>query len=124
MNMGLQFLLHFLLVSHAIVAEGLAVNWGLKSSHPLPPKIVVNLLRDNGFDKVKLFEAEPGPLRALGKSGIQVMIGIPNDFLASIASSVGAAEQWVMQNVSNYISQYGVDIRYILTITELFPTFC
>ncbi|KAH7683644.1 Glycoside hydrolase family 17 protein [Dioscorea alata] len=122
MNMGLRFLFHFLLVCHVIVAEGLAVNWGLKSSHPLPPKIVVNLLRDNGFDKVKLFEAEPGPLRALGKSGIQVMLGIPNEFLASIASSVRAAEQWVMQNVSNYISQYGVDIRYVAVGNEPFLT--
>lgn len=91
--------------------SGLACNWGLQSTHPLPPNIVVKLLKDNGFDKVKLFEADPGALKALGKSGIQVMVGIPNDMLASLAGSAGNAEAWVQQNVSNYVSKYGTDIR-------------
>ncbi|XWS26516.1 hypothetical protein CRYUN_Cryun26dG0038200 [Craigia yunnanensis] len=89
---------------------GLASNWGLQSTHPLPPNIVVKLLKDNGFNKVKLFEADPGALKALGRSGIQVMVGIPNDMLASLACSVRNAEAWVQQNVSNYISKYGTDI--------------
>lgn len=91
---------------------GLACNWGLRSTHPLPPKIVVKLMKDNGIDKVKLFEADPEALKALGNSGIQVMVGIPNDLLAPLASSVGIAEDWVSQNVSSYISTNGVDIRY------------
>lgn len=90
---------------------GLACNWGSRSTHPLPPEIVVKLLKANGFNKVKLFEADPGPLKALGNSGIQVMVGIPNDLLASLASSVQVAEKWVAQNVSSYISKSGVDIR-------------
>lgn len=92
---------------------GLGCNWGTRSTHPLPPEIAVKLLKDNGFNKVKLFEAEPAVLRALGNSGIQVILGIPNDFLAPLASSVGHAVQWVSQNVSTYVSRYGVDIRYI-----------
>lgn len=91
--------------------EGLACNWGSRASHPLPPEIVVKLLKDNGFDKVKLFEAESGPLKALGNSGIQVMVGIPNEMLEPLAGSVQAAINWVYQNVSTYISKYGVDIR-------------
>lgn len=51
-------------------ANGLAINWGTISTHRLQPNIVVQMLRDNGFNKVKLFEAEPGPLKAL-VSGIQ-----------------------------------------------------
>ena len=71
----LLFLL--LLLFHPFrLAEGLGVNWGTQSSHPLPPDIVVRLLKDNGFDKVKLFEAEPWVLKALGRSGIQVMLGL------------------------------------------------
>lgn len=97
-----------------VIAEGggLACNWGLQATHPLPPKIVVKLMKDNGFEKVKLFEADPEALKALGNSGIQVMLGIPNDFLAPLASSVRIAEDWVSQNVSSYISKTGVDIRY------------
>lgn len=106
------FCLSILLIQSILKnVEGLACNWGTQASHPLPPNIVVKLLRDNGFNKVKLFEADPGALRALGKSGIQVMVGIPNDLLATMASTVTNAELWVQQNVSQYISRYGTDIR-------------
>lgn len=98
-------------LSVSIGVEGLACNWGLQSTHPLNPTVVVKLLKDNGFNKVKLFEADPGALKALGRSGIQVMVGIPNDMLAPIASSVSTASAWVQQNVSRYISSNGVDIR-------------
>lgn len=94
------------------LAEGLAVYWGNRASHPLPGDIVVRLLKDNGFNKVKLFEAEPQAMMALGRTGIEVMVGIPNEFLYPLATSVGAAEDWVSQNISVYISKYGVDIRY------------
>ncbi|KAG2280054.1 hypothetical protein Bca52824_051274 [Brassica carinata] len=100
--------------------DALACNWGTQASHPIPPNIVVKLLRDNGFNKVKLFEADPGALRALGKSGIQVMVGIPNDLLATMASTVTAAELWVQQNVSQYISKYGTDIRHVAVGNEPF----
>ncbi|XP_010454396.1 PREDICTED: glucan endo-1,3-beta-glucosidase 5-like [Camelina sativa] len=111
-----------LLLYHNILknVDGLACNWGTQASHPLPPNIVVKLLRENGFNKVKLFEADPGALRALGKSGIQVMVGIPNDLLATMASTVANAELWVQQNVSQYISLYGTDIRYVAVGNEPF----
>ncbi|KAG1366418.1 glucan endo-1,3-beta-glucosidase 5 [Cocos nucifera] len=118
---ALYLWLFFLYSSHgAPIVDGLGCNWGVKSSNPLPPDITVRLLRDNGIDKVKLFEAEPLVLRALGRSGIEVMLGVPNELLAPLASSVSIAEQWVMQNVSTFISKYGVDIRYVAVGNEPF----
>ncbi|KAK3213306.1 hypothetical protein Dsin_018012 [Dipteronia sinensis] len=102
--------------------EGLGCNWGLQATHPLNPNIVVKLMKENGFNKVKLFEADPGALKALGRSGIQVMIGIPNELLAPIASSVSVASAWVEQNVSKYISTNGVDVRYVAVGNEPFLT--
>ncbi|KAF0921405.1 hypothetical protein E2562_006973 [Oryza meyeriana var. granulata] len=100
--------------------EALAANWGTRALHPLPGDVTVRLLRDNGFDKVKLFEADPSALRALGHTDIQVMVGLPNELLAPVSSSVAAAEQWVLQNVSTYISKYGVDIRSVAVGNEPF----
>ncbi|KAK8543154.1 hypothetical protein V6N12_015719 [Hibiscus sabdariffa] len=100
--------------------SGLACNWGLQSTHPLPPDIVVRLMKDNGLDKVKLFEADPAALKALGKSGIEVMVGIPNDMLASLAGSPANAEAWVQQNVSTFISKFGTDIRFVAIGNEPF----
>ncbi|MQL86940.1 hypothetical protein Taro_019482 [Colocasia esculenta] len=110
------------LIPGADGAVQVGFNWGVKAFHPLPPDVVVRLLRDNGVTKVKLFEAEPQALRALGKSGIQVMVGVPNDLLQPMASSVSSAVNWVVQNVSSYISKHGVDIRYVAVGNEPFLT--
>lgn len=84
------------------------------------------MLKGNGFQKVKLFDAEEGTMNALKKSGLEVMVGIPNDMLAMLATTVKAAERWVKANVSDYING-GVNIRFpFLQTTTLFffsPTF-
>lgn len=100
--------------------RGIGANWGTQASHSLPPDIVVKMLRQNGFQKVKLFDADYDTLRALGRSGIEVMVGIPNDMLASLASSVKAAEKWVSKNVSTHISTNNVNIRYVAVGNEPF----
>nr|XP_043628206.1 glucan endo-1,3-beta-glucosidase 5-like [Erigeron canadensis] len=114
---GLVFI--FVLNTKLLSVQGFGVNWGTRASHPLPPNIAVKLMKDNGFNKVKLFEAEPWVLNALRNSGIQVMLGIPNDFLAPLASGVTVAENWVATNVSAYVSR-GVDIRYVAVGNEPF----
>ncbi|KAB2016448.1 hypothetical protein ES319_D08G097600v1 [Gossypium barbadense] len=91
--------------------NGIGVNWGTQASHLLPPDTVVRMLRENGIQKVKLFDADYGILKALGKTGIEVMVGIPNDMLASVGGSMKAAEKWVAKNVSEHISSNNVNIR-------------
>ncbi|KAJ3697139.1 hypothetical protein LUZ61_000844 [Rhynchospora tenuis] len=118
-------IIFYMLVLHThnkggLFVEGIGCNWGTRATHPLPPDVTVRLMKDNGFGKVKLFEAEPWVMQALGRSGLEVMLGIPNEFLAPLAASVQAAENWVMQNVSNYISKHGVDIRYVAVGNEPF----
>lgn len=100
--------------------SGLGVNWGTQCSHPLPDNVVVRMLRDNGFQKVKLFDSDYSTLRALGKTGIEVMVGIPNDMLSTLASSMKAAEKWVAQNVSDHVNNNNVNIRYVAVGNEPF----
>lgn len=102
-----------LIVSSYLKAESaIGVNWGTISFHRLKPSTVVDLLNDNRVQKVKLFEAEPDVMKALMGSGIQVMVGIPNEMLASLSSSTVASDLWVRQNVSRYTGKGGIDIRY------------
>ncbi|KAI3990251.1 hypothetical protein MKX01_037590 [Papaver californicum] len=101
------------------VVNGIGANWGTQATHPVPPEIVVKLLRENGIQKVKLFDADSGTLNALRHSGIEVMVGIPNDMLFGIATSMKAAVSWVDQNVSNHVSG-GVNIRYVAVGNEPF----
>ncbi|KAF3436698.1 hypothetical protein FNV43_RR19445 [Rhamnella rubrinervis] len=110
----------FSLISMVCTVSGIGANWGTQATHPLPPDTVVRLLKQNGFQKVKLFDADYDTLRSLSRSGIEVMVGIPNDMLASLASSMKAAEKWVAKNVSTHISSNNVNIRYVAVGNEPF----
>ncbi|KAF4370795.1 hypothetical protein G4B88_030515 [Cannabis sativa] len=103
-------------------ATALGVNWGTMASHPLPPPKVVELLKSNNFTKVKLFDADPLVLEALSGSNIRVTIGIPNTMLKSLNSSKKAAESWVHDNVTRYVSNSGsrVRIEYVAVGDEPF----
>ncbi|XP_060213663.1 glucan endo-1,3-beta-glucosidase 6-like [Lycium barbarum] len=116
---GVLFVVALLLFSP--VVSGIGANWGTQSTHRLPPEIVVRLLKDNGIQKVKLFDADYETLKALGKSGLEVMVGIPNDMLSTLGS-LKAAEKWVSKNVSVHISNNKVNIRYVAVGNEPYLT--
>ncbi|XP_020211129.1 glucan endo-1,3-beta-glucosidase 8 [Cajanus cajan] len=106
------------------VPAGLGINWGALASHPLSPDIVVNLLKDNGIKKVKLFDADSWVVSAFSGTDIEVMVGIPNDQLSKFAASSRDAEHWVKENVTIHIHGHdhrgGVNIRYISVGNEPF----
>ena len=74
------------------------------------------MLKANGIMKVKLFDADPWPVGALLDSGIEVMLGIPNDMLEAM-TSYGNAEDWVSEATS-----YGdrLKLRYVAVGNEPF----
>lgn len=90
--------------------DGLGVNWGTQATHKLPPKMVVQMLKDNGITKVKLFDSASDTMSALAGSNIEVMVAIPNDQLLAM-NSYDRAEQWVKKNVSAYDFNGGVNIK-------------
>lgn len=94
--------------------SGLGVNWGTISINPLPPGYVVKMLQANGIKKVKLFDADYDVLRSLSGTDIEVMVAAPNDLLATLAYSNGAADAWVKQNVTAYNFKGGVNIKYVI----------
>lgn len=104
-----------------VCVEGLGVNWGTMATHKLPPKAVVQMLKDNGIKKVKLFDAEQSTMSALAGSDIEVMIAIPNDQLA-VMTNYDRAKQWVKKNVTRYHFNGGVNIKYVAVGNEPFLT--
>uniref|UniRef100_A0A1D1Y8Z7 glucan endo-1,3-beta-D-glucosidase n=1 Tax=Anthurium amnicola TaxID=1678845 RepID=A0A1D1Y8Z7_9ARAE len=101
------------------------VNWGTASSHPLPPaKVVAGLLRANNISRVKLSDADPVVLESLSGTSIGVVVGIPNEMLSGLNASRKAAETWVHDNVTRYVSGNaggsGVRIEYVAVGDEPF----
>ncbi|KAL7093541.1 hypothetical protein ACP275_11G046100 [Erythranthe tilingii] len=109
-------------VNMAAMASGsVGVNWGTMASHQLPPESVVDMLKDNGFDKVKLFDADESILEALSGTGIEVMLAVPNYMLEQMSlDSGGAADLWVEANLTAYAYPGGVNIRYVAVGNEPF----
>ncbi|KAK7301635.1 hypothetical protein RJT34_12505 [Clitoria ternatea] len=111
-----------LLIITSTVAQGVGVNWGTLASHPLPPPKVVKLLKSNNINKVKLFDANSDVLQALFGSNIAVTVAIPNSMLKSFNSSKKAADSWVHDNVTRYMSNGGsaTRIEYVAVGDEPF----
>ncbi|QHO17715.1 Glucan endo-1,3-beta-glucosidase [Arachis hypogaea] len=99
--------------------EGVGVNWGTQATQQLRADTVVQMMKDNGIEKVKLFDADGRIMSALAGSGIEVMVAIPNDQLAAM-TSYDRAVQWVRKNVTSYNFKGGVNIKYVAVGNEPF----
>nr|GMC97809.1 glucan endo-1,3-beta-glucosidase 8-like [Ipomoea batatas] len=110
-----------LMISSGLSVEGLGVNWGTMASHKLPPKTVVQMLKDNGIQKVKLFDADQSSMSALAGTDIEVMVAIPNDQLLAM-NDYDRAKDWVKRNVTRYNFKGGVNIKYVAVGNEPFLT--
>ncbi|XP_071720044.1 glucan endo-1,3-beta-glucosidase 8-like [Rutidosis leptorrhynchoides] len=103
----------------SLKVEGVGVNWGTMATHKMDPKTVVQMMKDNGINKVKLFDAESSTMSALAGSGIEVMIAIPNDQLLAM-NDYSRAKKFVQKNVTRYNFNGGVNIKYIAVGNEPF----
>ncbi|KAF3781506.1 hypothetical protein EJ110_NYTH36889 [Nymphaea thermarum] len=103
-----------------VYVDALGVNWGRTASHPLPPETVVQLLKDNDITKVKLFDADEAVMRALAGTGIQVVVSVPNNILATVAGDYNLAKKWVDDNVVGYTFKGGIEIKYVAVGNEPF----
>ncbi|KAK1361544.1 Glucan endo-1,3-beta-D-glucosidase [Heracleum sosnowskyi] len=99
--------------------HGMGVNWGTQAAQNVDPSIVVQMLKDNNIKKVKLFDSDHWTVKFFAGSGIEVMLGIPNNQLRDLGDQ-DTAEDWVKQNVSKHIYDGGVDIKYVAVGNEPF----
>uniref|UniRef100_A0A0D9XTH8 glucan endo-1,3-beta-D-glucosidase n=1 Tax=Leersia perrieri TaxID=77586 RepID=A0A0D9XTH8_9ORYZ len=100
--------------------DGLGVNWGTMATHRLPPKVIARLIKDNGFKKVKIFDADATTMSGLAGTGIETMIAVPNDMLSAVGGDYGRAREWVKENVTRYMFDGGVNIRHVAVGNEPF----
>ncbi|KAF9591277.1 hypothetical protein IFM89_003228 [Coptis chinensis] len=118
---GCLLLFIFVGLLSSCAVEGLGVNWGAISQYRLPPKVVVQMLKDNNLTKVKLFEMDDSIMKALAGTDIEVMVAIPN-YLLRTMTSPNAATKWVEKNITQYIGKGGVNIKYVGVGNEPFLT--
>lgn len=102
------------------VSNGLGVNWGTQMAQNLHPSVVVQMLKDNKINKVKLFDSDPWTVKYFAGTGIEVMLGIPNNQLSRFSDDYDKAKDWVKENVTKHLYDGGVDIKFVAVGNEPF----
>ncbi|XP_008777062.1 glucan endo-1,3-beta-glucosidase 4-like isoform X2 [Phoenix dactylifera] len=81
---------------------------------------IVSVLQAQQIKHVRLFDADHQMLNALANTGIEVMIGIPNDQLPVIGNSQEAAADWINKNIADFLP--ATDITCIAVGNEVLTT--
>ncbi|EXC27249.1 Glucan endo-1,3-beta-glucosidase 13 [Morus notabilis] len=94
----------FFLISIVAFADGgsIGVNYGRIANNLPSARKVVQLLRSQGLERVKVYDTDPAVLKSLSGSGIKVTVDLPNELLSSAARHQSFANSWVQRNVVAY----------------------
>ncbi|CAM6017202.1 unnamed protein product [Sphagnum balticum] len=104
--------------SYAPEPKTIGINYGTVADNLLPPAQAVQLITSMKIGRVKIFNTQPAVLNALANTGIEVVLGLPNDAISAVALGAAAGEQWVVQNLVPYYP--ATKIVTILVGNELF----
>ncbi|KAA8541919.1 hypothetical protein F0562_023071 [Nyssa sinensis] len=122
--MGLSsFLLRFFLLFLVSFPNVLAftgtygVNYGRISDNIPRPESVVTLLKAAKIKNIRIYDADHEVLTAFKKSGIEIVVGLGNEYLKDISVSEDRAMSWVKENVEAFLP--GTSIRGIAVGNEV-----
>ncbi|XP_006409465.2 glucan endo-1,3-beta-glucosidase 7 [Eutrema salsugineum] len=86
-------------VSSGNAQSYIGVNYGLLADNLPPPSDTAKLLQSTSIQKVRLYGADPTIIKSLAGTGVEIVIGVANGDLPSLASDVNVASQWIDVNV-------------------------
>ncbi|CAK9206951.1 unnamed protein product [Sphagnum troendelagicum] len=75
------------------------VNYGTLGDNLPTPTQAVELLKEQGITQVRIFDTNPAVLQAFQGSSIQLIVGVLNSELITIAQSNDSATTWVKEKV-------------------------
>ncbi|PON41638.1 Glycoside hydrolase [Parasponia andersonii] len=101
-RLSLYVFLLLISISGFADAGSVGVNYG-RIANNLPSAVkVVQLLKSQGLERVKVYDTDPSVLKALSGTGIKVTVDLPNEQLFSAARHQSFANSWVQINVVAY----------------------
>jgi len=96
--------------------EAIGVCYGMSANNLPAASTVVGMFKSNGIDSMRLYAPDQGALQSVGGTGINVIVGAPNDVLSNLAASPAAAASWVRNNIQAYPT---VSFRYVSVGNEV-----
>ncbi|KAI5599523.1 hypothetical protein BDE02_02G201600 [Populus trichocarpa] len=83
-------------------AGSIGVNYGRIANNLPAAAKVVQLVKSQGLERIKVYDTDPIVLKALSGCGIKVTVDLPNELLYSAAKNPYFARTWVQKNVVAY----------------------
>lgn len=93
------------------------VNYGRIADNLPSPESVVTLLKAAKIKNVKIYDADHGVLGAFKGSGIEIVVGLPNELVTDVNASGDRAMGWIKENVVPFLP--GTRIRGIAVGNEI-----
>ena len=87
------------------------VNYGRVADNLPPPESVVTLLKAAKIKNIRIYDTNPEVLKAFSKSGIEIVVCVPNEILKDLSLGEDRAMNWIKDNVQPYLP--GTSIRGI-----------
>lgn len=79
------------------------VNYGRIADNLPSPESVVTLLKAAKIKNTRIYDANHDVLTAFKGSGLEIIIGLPNEFLKDISVAEDRAMSWIKENVQPYL---------------------
>ncbi|KAI4307964.1 hypothetical protein L6164_031088 [Bauhinia variegata] len=98
----LFFVLFLSLSASSEAAGSVGINYGRVANDLPTPSKVVDLLKAQGINRLKLFDTDATVLTALANSDISVVVAMPNELLPSAAADQSFTDAWVQANISHF----------------------
>ncbi|CAN4096799.1 unnamed protein product [Withania somnifera] len=96
---SLLFLFSLLSVANS---GSIGINYGRIANNLPSPSQVVQLLKTQGINRVKLYDTDSTVLTALSGTNISVTVALPNEQLSDAASKQSFTDSWVQSNILPY----------------------
>jgi exo-beta-1,3-glucanase (GH17 family) len=82
----------------ATSSASLGISYGRVGNNLPPASSVPLLLASLGVGRVRVYNADPGTLRAFANTGVELVVGVPDECLAAVSTPSGAAD-WVRSSI-------------------------
>ncbi|KAL8088365.1 hypothetical protein AgCh_038221 [Apium graveolens] len=98
--------------------QDVGVCYGTFANDQPSAQEAVSLAKSIGIRKMRLYGPDHNALQALRNTGIEVVLGVPNEQLQWVASNQKNANQWIQDNVRKY---QDVNFKYIVVGNGITP---
>uniref|UniRef100_A0A2P2NH04 glucan endo-1,3-beta-D-glucosidase n=1 Tax=Rhizophora mucronata TaxID=61149 RepID=A0A2P2NH04_RHIMU len=84
------------------------INYGRIADNIPSPDEVATLLRAAKIRNVRIYDADHSVLNAFSGTGLQLVVGLPNDYLKDMSANASQAMTWVKENVQAFLPKTSI----------------